>query len=67
VTVPDVVERPVSDWLTLSEIATELKVSERTAQRWIVRGKGSLLAVRIGGVVRVRRSVLERWLRAREH
>jgi len=55
-------------WLTISDVATLLKVSERTIQRLIssAAGKDRLLAARFGSVTRIRKETLDRWLRARE-
>jgi excisionase family DNA binding protein len=43
-------------YLTIQESASTLRVSERTVRRWIARG--ALPARKLGGTVRVPRSVL---------
>lgn len=48
------------EWLTISEIATELKLARETVRLWIVGG--DLSATRVGYSWRVRRSDLERML-----
>lgn len=47
--------------LTLDEVAEELRVTTKTVRNWI--GKGHLPAIRVGGVIRVRRSDLVDLLR----
>ena len=53
---------------TVAECAAILACSPRTIQRLVKpsKGKDRLLAVQIGGVVRVRKTVFEAYLRARE-
>jgi excisionase family DNA binding protein len=55
-------------YLTVAQVADLLQVSTRTIQRLTssAAGKDRLLAVRIGGVVRVRKAALDAYLRARE-
>lgn len=53
------------DLLTISEVTAWLRVSRTTFYRWRLAGAG-LAVVRLpGGGVRIRRSDLHRWLRAR--
>jgi excisionase family DNA binding protein len=61
-------EEKTADWLTVTQVADLLQVSSRTIQRLVKpsAGRDRLLAVRIGGVIRVRRTVLDQYLRARE-
>lgn len=47
--------------LTIKEIATELKVTERTVRRWI--GDGKLKAHKIQGVVRIEPQEYQRFLK----
>ena len=47
--------------LTVKEIATELKVTERTVRRWIAEGK--LEAHKIQGVVRIENGEYQRFLK----
>jgi excisionase family DNA binding protein len=56
------------DWLTPKQIAALLQVSPRTIQRLVApaAGKDRLLAARVGGQLRIRRVVLDNWLKARE-
>ena len=49
-----------NEWLTISEIATELKLARETVRLWIVGGE--LPATRVGYSWRVRQSDLERML-----
>jgi excisionase family DNA binding protein len=55
-------------WLTVREVAAELRVSVRTIQRLVApaAGKHRLLAARVGGSIRIRRETLDNYLRARE-
>jgi excisionase family DNA binding protein len=50
-------ERP--EWLTVSEIAAELRVTDRVVYKWI--REEILQAVRFGGVWRVSREEFERF------
>lgn len=52
-----------SQWLTVRDVATSLKVHEETVRRWIRRG--DLVALDLGGPragYRVRRSDLDRFI-----
>jgi excisionase family DNA binding protein len=62
------VSEPVTEFLTLGEVAALLRVSPRTVFRATSpeAGKDRLLAVRVGRTTRVRRAVLDKWLKARE-
>lgn len=51
-----------SELLRVRECALQIRVSARTVRRWI--RTGVLPAVRIGGVIRVRESELEKAMRA---
>jgi excisionase family DNA binding protein len=53
---------PRSLFLTVSETAQELRVSEKTVRRLI--SKGELPALRVGGQVRVDPVELDQWLRS---
>ena len=52
---------PDEQLMCLREVAAMLRRSERTLRRW--RRDGQILAVRIGGTIRIRRSDLDRALR----
>jgi excisionase family DNA binding protein len=56
------------EWLKVKDVAALLQVSERTVARLISEDAGPerLLSAKIGGSVRIRRTTLENWLRARE-
>ena len=56
---------PITDdqMLTVVEAADYLSVSVSTVRRWLRRGE--LEHVKLGRVVRIRRTVLERWVRDR--
>ena len=41
-------------WLTLQELADDLRVTERSIRRWIAAGEKQIDVLRIGGVTRVR-------------
>lgn len=59
--------KPVlADFLTQHEAAAELKVCERTLDRWRRLGEGPPIT-RLGRRVLYRRSSLLVWLRGREH
>ena len=51
-------ENPVSPFITIAEAAAVFAVTRRTIHNWI-RG-GLLAASKIGGVVRIRRSEIEK-------
>jgi excisionase family DNA binding protein len=59
---------PPAAWLRLDEVAAILRVSLRTVTRMTSReaGRDRLLAARFGGVVRVRRETLEKYMTTRE-
>jgi excisionase family DNA binding protein len=62
----DEAERPEDPWLTLAEIAEELRMSPATIRSWI--SKGTLRAMRPGQRKwLVRRSELDRMLRGEDH
>lgn len=50
----------MSQLLTVKDVATKLKVSTRTVQRWQEEGK--IAFVKIGKVIRIREEHLENWL-----
>ena len=52
-------------WLTINEVAAQLRVSRKTVYKLAERDR-SFPAVRVGGLLRVRRERLERWLE-RQH
>jgi excisionase family DNA binding protein len=52
--------------LTLAETAALLRVSRRALYRWRRRGDGPPVITLPGGTVRIARSDLEEWLRARQ-
>ena len=54
-----------TDYLTATQVARWLQVSEKSVYRWAVHDP-SMPALRIGGVVRFPRERLERWVRSRE-
>ena len=56
---------PIMDdqMLTVGEAADYLSVSVSTVRRWLRRGE--LEHVRLGRAMRIRRTVLERWVRDR--
>lgn len=49
--------------LTPDELAALLRVSVRTVRRWIYERK--IESIRVGGLVRIRQSVVDRWLSER--
>ncbi len=53
----------MSEYLTTIEVMQELKVTYTTVWRWIKAGK--LTAYRVGGVLRVKREDLEKFLTKR--
>jgi excisionase family DNA binding protein len=59
-------QRSPDNWLLISDVAAELRVSERTVVRWLKAPRGALLAFRVGNVTRIRRDALTRWVAARE-
>lgn len=56
----------LADFLTHSEAAAELKICERTLDRWRRLGEGPPIT-RLGRRVLYRRASLLAWLQAREH
>jgi excisionase family DNA binding protein len=54
--------RGASEWLTVEEVCTELKISQRTFYRWRALGTGPRSKRIAGGCVRVRQSWLDAWL-----
>jgi hypothetical protein len=61
--VPDTL---LADFLTQDEAAAELKICERTLDRWRRLGEGPP-TTKLGRRVLYRRSSLQVWLRTREH
>jgi hypothetical protein len=55
----------LSDYLTQIQAATELKVTERTLDRWQRLREGPPIT-RLGRRILYRRSSLQAWLRSRE-
>jgi len=55
---------PTSEWLTVEEIAAELKVTPKTVRDWLQRGE--FPATKLGRAYRVRRSDLTAWLQSKE-
>jgi hypothetical protein len=60
-----ITENLLADFLTPREAATELKVCERTLDRWRRLGEGPPIT-KLGRRTLYRRSSLQAWLRARE-
>jgi predicted DNA-binding transcriptional regulator AlpA len=58
--------KPLADFLTQDEAAAELKICERTLDRWRRLGEGPPVT-KLGRRVLYRRSSLQAWLRACEH
>jgi excisionase family DNA binding protein len=54
-----------TDYLTATQVARWLQVSEKSVYRWASHDPG-MPALRIGGVIRFPRERLERWVRSRE-
>lgn len=54
-------------FLTKQDIARRMKCSTRTVDRWLrpSAGRNRLHAFTVGGIIRVRPSVFERWVAAR--
>ena len=59
-------ENLLADFLTQDEAAAELKICERTLDRWRQLGEGPPFT-KIGRRVYYRRPTLRAWLSAREH
>jgi len=56
----------LADFLTQEKAAAELKICERTLDRWRRLGEGPPIT-KLGRRVLYRRSSLQAWLRTREH
>jgi excisionase family DNA binding protein len=54
------------EWLTVREVAQELRVKERTVRRWITAGRLPAAQVTPRSSLRIRRSDLERLLRSNQ-
>jgi putative molybdopterin biosynthesis protein len=52
---------PEEEYLTVAEVARNLKLNQQTVRNWIDRGE--LPALRVGRRVRIKRSDYERYLR----
>jgi putative molybdopterin biosynthesis protein len=52
---------PEEEYLTVAEVAGNLKLNQQTVRNWIDRGE--LPALRVGRRVRIKRSDYERYLR----
>jgi len=61
-----ITENLLADFLEQKEAAAELKVCERTLDRWHRLGEGPPITI-LGRRVLYRRASLQAWLRAREH
>jgi excisionase family DNA binding protein len=61
---PATVADDADEWLTLDQVAAELKISRESLYRWRRRGTGPPSIRLPGGTVRIRRSALTAWLRA---
>lgn len=61
-----VTETLLADFLTQGEAAAELRVCERTLDRWRRLDEGPPIT-RLGRRILYRRSSVQAWLRAREH
>jgi Helix-turn-helix domain len=61
-----ITENLLADFLTQEEAAAELKVCERTLDRWRRLDEGPPIT-KLGRRVIYRRASLEAWLREREH
>jgi helix-turn-helix protein len=59
-------ENLLADFLTQDEAAAELKICERTLDRWRRLGEGPPIT-KLGRRILYRRSSLQVWLRGREH
>jgi hypothetical protein len=62
----NVTDTLLADFLTQDEAAAELKICERTLDRWRRLGEGPPIT-KLGRRVLYRRSSLHAWLRTREH
>lgn len=61
-----VTENVLANFLTQDEAAAELKVCERTLDRWRRLGEGPPIT-KLGRRILYRRSSVQAWLYAREH
>lgn len=61
-----VTETLLADFLTQDEAAAELKVCQRTLDRWRRLSEGPPIT-KLGRRILYRRSSVQAWLRAREH
>lgn len=61
-----ITEDLLADFLTQNEAAAELKVCERTLDRWRRLDEGPPIT-KLGRRILYRRSSVRAWLRAREH
>lgn len=61
-----ITENLLADFLTQDKAAAELKVCERTLDRWRRLGEGPPIT-KLGRRVLYRRSSLQAWLHGREH
>jgi predicted DNA-binding transcriptional regulator AlpA len=59
-------EKLLADFPTRDEAAAELKICERTLDRWRRLGEGPPIT-KLGRRVLYRRSSLQAWIRTREH
>ena len=57
---------PAPEFLTIAQAAELLQVSERTIIRATKAPRDRLLAARFGGITRIRKAALERWLQSKE-
>jgi hypothetical protein len=62
----NVADTLLADFLTQDDAAAELKICERTLDRWRRLGEGPPIT-KLGRRVLYRRSSLQAWLRTREH
>jgi excisionase family DNA binding protein len=51
--------RPVRSWLTVEEVAAELRVSKMTVSRLVNRGE--IPAIRVGRSIRIDEAAFDRW------
>ncbi|QBD80585.1 DNA-binding protein [Ktedonosporobacter rubrisoli] len=54
-----------NEWLTVDDVAKELKVHEKTVKKWI--GTGELIAMNIGKGYRISRNNLDSFIEKRSH
>jgi excisionase family DNA binding protein len=60
----DITMTDPTEWLTVEEIAAELKLKPKTVRDFVQRGE--FPATKVGRVYRIRRSDLTDWLRSKE-